>query len=170
MRPAISKPSPRRNPVLDAKAPYATHENEQRLASGSRIGVDTIGARPAQSNQQISRGNHVAQNNTHPLHPNRTLPHQAQPRQQGSSTSNSSPRQFDRRSVMPPHRASDPDVDIYFNDEDNVALLAIEDSAMYDVGSRAATRDGAQGTSESSRGVGTRPQVTTVVNLLSAVH
>lgn len=99
--------------------------------------------------------------------------------QQGSSTSAPSPRQFDKGSVAPTSlKASDSD-DIYFNDEDNAALLAIEDSAMYGAESSdalAATRDSAQGRvgsagrdvmSGSSRGVGTRPQAATSVNLLS---
>lgn len=76
-------------------------------------------------------------------------------------------------------KASDSD-DIYFNDEDNAVLLAIEDCAMHGVESSdalATTRDNAQGrissigrdaTNESSRGVGTRPQAATSVNLLSA--
>lgn len=76
-------------------------------------------------------------------------------------------------------KASDSD-DIYFNDEDNAVLLAIDDSAMHGVESSnalATTRDNAQrqvnsagrdATNESSRGVGTRPQAATSVNLLSA--
>lgn len=175
-RPAISKPSPHRNLVLDAKAPSVTNENEQRLASSSRTGVDTTGLRPAPSKQQVQCGNRAAQNGARPLHPDRTLPLHLQTPQQGSSTSKPSPRQFDKRSVAPTSlKASDSD-DIYFNDEDNAALLAIEDSAMYGVESSdalAATRDSAQGrvssagrdvTSESSRGVGTRPQAATSVN------
>lgn len=175
IRPTISKPSPYRNPVLDAKAPRVTNENGQRLASSSRTGVDTTDLRPAPSKQQVPCGNRAApQNGARPLHTDRTLPHQMQLLQQGSSTS--APRQFDRRSVAPTSlKASDSD-DIYFNDEDNAALLAIEDSAMYGVESSdalAATRDSAQGrvgsagrdvTSESSRGVGARPQAATSVN------
>jgi hypothetical protein len=131
--------------------------------------VDTPGLRPAPPKQQVPCGNRAAlQNGARPLHPDRTLPHHMQKPQQGSSTSTPQP---DRRSVAPTSlKASDSD-DIYFNDEDNAALLAIEDSVMYGVESSdalAATRDSAQGRvgnagrdvmSESSRGVGTRPQV-----------
>ena len=177
LRPAISKPSPLRNPVLDAKAPCGTNENEQRLASGLRTGVDTLGLRPAPSKQQVSCGNRAApQNGARPLNPDRTLPHHMQMPQQGPSTSTPSLRQLDKRSAAPTSlKASDSD-DIYFNDEDNAALLAIEDSAMYGIESSdalAATRGSAQGrvggagrdvTSESSRGVGTRPQAATSVN------
>ena len=100
--------------------------------------------------------------------------------QQGSSTSTPSPRQFDRRSVAPTSLKASNSDDIYFNEEDNAAILAIEDSAMRGVESSDAldaTRESGQGrvgragrdvTSESSRGVGTRPQATTSVNLLSA--
>jgi len=168
---------------LDAKASYATHENERRLASNSRTGEDTTGVRPGQSNQQISCGNRVAPpNKARSLQPDKTLPHQAQLPQQGSSTSTSSSRQFDTRSVAPHTlKASDSD-DIYFNDEDNVALLAIEDSAMNSVEScntLATTWDNAQGrvesagrdvTSESFIGAGTRPQAAIAVNFLSANH
>jgi hypothetical protein len=97
--------------------------------------------------------------------------------QQGSSTSTPSSRQLDRRSVASTSlKAPDSDVDIYFNDEDNAALLAIEDFALYGVESSdasAATRESAQRrigssgrdvTSESSRGVGARPQAATSVN------
>jgi len=106
--------------------------------------------------------------------------------QQGSSTSTSSSRQSDRRFVEPTSLKASNSDDIYFNEEDNAALLAIEDSAMHGVessGALAATRDNArdsaQGrvgsagrdiTSESSRGAGTRPQAATSVNLLSADH
>ena len=142
------------------------------------MGVDTTGLRPAPSS-----GNRAApQNDACPLHPEKALPNHMQMPQQGSSTSTPSPRQFDKRSVAPTSlKASDSD-DIYFNDEDNAALLAIEDSAMCGVESSdslAATRGSAQGrvgstsrdvTSESSRGVGTRPQVATSVNLLSPNH
>jgi hypothetical protein len=146
--------------------------------------VDTAGSRPAPSKQQVPCGNRaVPQSGARPLQPDRTLPHHMQMPQQGSSTSAPSPRQFDRRSVAPTSlRVSDSDIDIYFNDEDNAALLAIEDSALYGVESSdalAATRDSAQGrvgspsrdvASESSRGVGTRPHATTSVNLLLADH
>jgi hypothetical protein len=139
--------------------------------------VDTTGLRPAPSKQQVPYGNRAApQNGARPLNPDRTLPHHMQVPQQGSSTSTPLPRQFDRRSVAPTSlKASDSD-DIYFNDEDNAALLAIEDSAMYGVepsDASAATRDSAQGrvggagrdvTSESSRGAGTRPQAATSVS------
>ena len=139
--------------------------------------MDTPGLRPAPSRQQVPYGNRAAlQNGASRLNPDRTLPHHMQMPQQGSSTSIPLPRQIDRRSVAPTSlKASDSD-DIYFNDEDNAALLAIDDSAMYRVESSdalAATRDSAQGrvggagrdvTSESSRGVGTRPQAATSVN------
>jgi hypothetical protein len=142
--------------------------------------MDTTGLRPGPSKQQVPYGNRAApQNEARPLNPDRTPPHHMQVPQQGSSTSAPSPRQFDKRSVAPTSlKASDSD-DIYFNDEDNAALLAIEDSAMYGAESSdalAATRDSAQGRvgsagrdvmSESSRGVGTRPQAVTSVNLLS---
>ena len=105
--------------------------------------MDTPGFRPAPSKQQVPYGNRAGpQNGARPLHPDRTLP---QMPQQGSSTSTP---QSDRRSVAPTSlKASDSD-DIYFNDEDNAALLAIEDSAMYGVESSdalATTRDSAQG-------------------------
>ena len=139
--------------------------------------MDTPGLRPASSKQQVPCGNRAApQNGARPLYPDRTLPHHMQMPQQGSSASTPSHRQFDKRPVAPiPLKASDSD-DIYFNDEDNAALLAIEDSAMHGVESSdalAATRDSAQGrtgstsrdvTSESSRSVGTRPQAATSVN------
>jgi hypothetical protein len=171
---------------LGAKAPCAVHANEQGLASGSRAGVDTTGVRPAQLKQQISSGNRIApQDKAHSLLPDRTLQHQAQLPQQGSSTSISLPRQFAVAApkAAPVLKASDSDVDIYFNDEDNDALFAIEDSAIHGVGScdtLVAAGDSAQGRvcgtdrdvkSESSIGaVGTRPHGFTGVNLLSADH
>ena len=180
IRPPISRPSPHRNPVLDAKAPYAARENEQRVASSSRTGAETTGSRPALSNQQPCGNRAALQNGARPLHPERALPHHIQVPQQGSSASTPSSRQFDRRSVVSTSvKASDSD-DIYFNDEDNAVLLAIDDSAMHGVESSnalATTRDNAQrqvnsagrdATNESSRGVGTRPQAATSVNLLSA--
>ena len=96
-------------------------------------------------------GNRAApQNGDRPLHSDRAVPHQI--------------------------KASDSD-DIYFNDEDNAALLAIDDSAIN--GAESSTRGSAQGrgasagrdvTSESSRGVGTRPQAATSVNLPTTNH
>lgn len=134
--------------------------------------MDTTSLRFNPSRQPY--GNRAApQNGARPLRSDRTLPHHVQLPQQGSSTSVPSPRQSDRGSVAPTSlKASDSD-DIYFNDEDNAALLAIEDSAMHGVESSDAARDNAQGrvgsagrdvTSESSRGVGTRPQAATSVN------
>jgi hypothetical protein len=84
--------------------------------------------------------------------------------------------------VAPALKASDSDVDIYFNDEDD-ALFAIEDSAIHGVGSRdtsTSAADSAQGwvrgagrdvkTESSSSAVGTRPHGAAAVNLLSAGH
>lgn len=165
---------------MDAKARLAVHE--QRLASGSRTGVDTTGVRPAQLRNQTPCGNRIApQKKARSPHPDRALPHQPQ---QGSSTSTSSSRQFDTRSVAPPVlKESNSDVDIYFNDEDNDVLLAIEDSALYGIGSGgtlATAGDSAQGrvcgagrdvANESSGGtVGTRPHVRTEVKLLAVDH
>ena len=79
----------------------------------------------------------------------------------------------------PPLTVSDSDPDIYFNDEDNDVLLAIEDSVMQGVESSVmvgdvkdrsfdASRDATR--SESSRGVGsTRPQVATASVKLSSL-
>lgn len=143
--------------------------------------MDATGLRSAPSKQQVPSGNRAApQNGARPLHPDRTLPHHMQMPQQESSTSTTSPRQFDRRSIASTNslKASDSD-DIYFNDEDNAALLAIEDSALYGVESSdtsAAKRDCAQGwvgstdrdvTSESSS-VGTRPKAATSVSTASS--
>jgi hypothetical protein len=161
---------------LDAKAQFAMHE--QRLASGSRTGLDTTGVRSAQLRHQSPCGNWIAPQNKARSPKDRTLP------QQGSSTSASSSRQFDTRSAaLPVLKASDSDVDIYFNDEDNDVLLAIEDSALHGAvscGTLAAVGESAQGrvcgasrdaTNESSGGaVGTRPHVGTSVKLLSTGH
>ena len=146
------------------------HESEQGLASGSRTGTDTTGMRPAQLKQESPCGDRITPpNKTRALHLDRTLQHQVQLPQQRSGTSTSSPRQ---RSVAPPVlKASDSD-DNYFNDEDNDALLAIEDSVMHVVGScdTAAAGDSAQGRvcgAGQDRAVGNRPHVATAVNLLS---
>jgi hypothetical protein len=176
IRSVISKSSPPRNPILNAKA---LCENEQGLASGSRTRVDTTGVRPAQFKHQTPCGNRIApQNKALSFHPDKTVLHQVQLPQQGSSTSASSSRQCDTRSVAPPAlKVSDSDPDIYFNDEDNEAFLAIEDSVMHDAGALAAAVDRVGGAGRdvkiesSSSAVGTRPSVaTTVVNLLSADH
>lgn len=171
IRPVISKIEPPRNPVLNAKTLF---EDEQGLASGSRTRVDTTGVRPAQFKHQTSCGNRIApQSNAPSFHPDRPLLHQPQ---QGSSTSASSSRQCDTRSVEPPAlKVSDSDPDLYFNDEDNEAFLAIEDSLMHGVGALAAAGDSAQSRVcgvgrdvEIESAVGTRPSIaTTVVNLLS---
>lgn len=174
-----SEHTPPRNPISNAKT---LCENEQGLASGSRTRVDTNGVRPAQFKHQTSCGNRIApQNNAPSFHPDRPLLHQVQLPQQGSSTSASSSRQYDTRSVEPlALKVSDSDPDIYFNDEDNEAFFAIEDSAMHDVGALAAAGDSAPSRvfvgrdvkiESSSGAVGTRPSIaTTGVNLLLADH
>jgi hypothetical protein len=170
------KPGPPRSPVLDAKARFAVHE--QRLASESRTGVDATGVRSAQMRHQSPCGNWIAPQNKARSLQDGTLA------QQGSSTSASSSRQYDTRSAAPPIlKASDSDVDIYFNDDDNDVLLAVEDSALHGAvscGTLATAGDSAHGrvcgasrdvTNESSGGaVGTRPHVGTVVKLLSTGH
>ena len=167
---------------MDSKSRFAVHEQRLATSTGSRTGVDTTGVRPAQLRHQTPSGTRLApQNNAHSPQ-EWTLLHQVQLPQQGSSTSASSSRQFDTRSAAPlVLKASDSDLDIYFNDEDNDVLLAIEDSALHSAvsgGTLAATGDSAQGrvcgagrdvTNESSGvATGTRPQVGTAVKLLSA--
>ena len=168
---------------MDSKTRFSVHEQRLVTSSGSRTGLDTTGVSPAQLRHQTPSGTRLApQNNAHSPQ-DRTLPHQVLP-QQGSSTSASSSRQFDTRSAAPlVLKASDSDLDIYFNDEDNDVLLAIEDSALHGAascGTLAATGGSAQGrvcgagrdvTNEPSGvAIGTRPHVGTAVKLLSANH
>jgi hypothetical protein len=83
-------------------------------------------------------------------------------------------------SVIPPPlglKASDSDPDIYFNDEDNEALLAIEDSAMQGIDSSGALEavegntDRNATRNESSRGAGnTRSQVDKPLHYYSVLN
>ncbi len=132
--------------------------------------------RPTQLKHQIPRGNEIVPlDRARPLHPDRALPPQVQLPQQGSSsernvTSGPSHRQSDMNVVAPrPLKASDSDPDMYFNDEDNDVLLAIDDSMMQGVEPLAAMVGNVQDRNESSRGAGgTRPHVATAqVKLLS---
>lgn len=160
IRSAISKPSPLRDAILGAQALQEIHEDEHRLAMGSR--TEITGEHPAQI---------APLGKASPLHPDRTFPHGVQLPQQGSSSernvaSRSSLRQLDADSVIPrPPKASYSDPDTYFDDEDNDALLAIEDAAMQGVESRGALSavgdaDRMVTRSESPRGAsGTRPQI-----------
>lgn len=104
-RSAPSKPSPLRNAVLGAGVPKDTHHDEQRANGQEKTP-------PAQARVQVGR-----------------LP------QQESSSEREVPLplpgQFDVAPLaLPP---SDPDLDSYFNDEDNDAFLAVKDSAMHGI-------------------------------------
>lgn len=108
IRSAPSKPSPLRNTVLGAVVPQGHGE---QLADG-REESSPAQARPRIEIVQVGR-----------------LP------QQGSSSKREvplpRPGQFDVNPVAAlAHQPSDPDLDSYFNDEDNDAFLAVEDSAM----------------------------------------
>ncbi|KAI9438574.1 Rad52/22 family double-strand break repair protein-domain-containing protein [Lactarius indigo] len=112
IRSAPSKPSPLRNTVLGAIVHQETHRGEQ-LADGQEK-TSPAQARPPNPNGIVQVGR---------------LP------QQGSSSKREDtlPRlgQVDVNPVAPlAHQPSDPDLDSYFNDEDNDAFLAVEDSAM----------------------------------------
>ena len=184
MRSAVAKPSPLRNAILGERVHKSMDEDRRRPASGVLTRTLTAVERPAQSKHQITSGNRAAPpDRPRPIHADRALPPQVQLPPQGSSSernvaSTSSHRRLDTNVVAPPPlKLSDSDPDMYFNDEDNDAFLAIEDSAMQGVepaaivdnvqdrtcdANRNATRN------ESSGGTGgTRPQVaTTPVKLL----
>ncbi|KAH9171390.1 Rad52/22 family double-strand break repair protein-domain-containing protein [Lactarius sanguifluus] len=110
IRSAPSKPSPLRNTLLGAVVPRGHGEqlaDRQEKTSPAQ-------ARPRNPNEIVQVGR---------------LP------QQGSSSKREvplpRPEQFDVKSVAAlAHQPSDPDLDSYFNDEDNDAFLAVEDSAM----------------------------------------
>jgi hypothetical protein len=175
MRSAASKPSPLRNAILSSKALRPTHEGEQGPTLYSRTGVGDVKERSVQFKREIPYEGRIAlSNQARPLHPDRSPPHEVQPPQQASRSSHdlsstSSPRRSHISSVVPPPpgpKASDSDPDIYFNDEDNEALLAIEDSAMQGIDSSGALEavegntDRNATRNESSRGAGnTRSQV-----------
>jgi len=144
VRQATTKPSPLRNAVLGARA----FQDEQGLATGSQTGVSTVRERPVQLKHQAPGETHNVPSSTskaRPLQTYRTLPHEAQLPQpkfgsERNVASTPSPGRFDVKSVPPPPREAldrlDSDPDIYFNDEDNDAFLAIEDSFMQSVESR----------------------------------
>jgi hypothetical protein len=184
---AVAKPSPLRNAILSERALKSTREDERVRATGLRTGVGTTVERPAQSKHQIPDRS-VPQDKIRPFQPDRPAPPTMQPSHQGSSSernvaSTSSHRQFVIDAVAPPPlKVSDSDPDIYFNDEDNDILLAIDDSAMQGVESSVATLgdvkdrvfDASRGAtrSESSRGAGgTRHQIVTAsVKVIKPVH
>ena len=184
MRSAVAKPSPLRNAILGERVLKSTDEDRRRPASNVLTRTLTTVERPAQSKYQTPSGDRAAPpDRARLVHVDRALPPQVQPPLQGSSSErNVASISLHRRpdtnvAVPPPLKVPDSDPDMYFNDEDNDAFLAIEDSAMQGVepaaivdnvqdracdANRNATRN------ESSRGTGgTRPQVaTTPVNLL----
>ena len=184
MRSANAKPSPLRNAILAERALKSMDEDRRRPASDVLTRTLTTVERPAQSRHQTTNGNRVAPSDrARPVHVDRALPPRVQPPPQGSSSernvaSTPSHRRLDTNvAVRPPLKVSDSDPDMYFNDEDNDAFLAIEDSAMQGVEPAAIVdnvQDGACDANrnatrnESSRDTGrTRPQVaTTPVKLL----
>jgi hypothetical protein len=179
VRSAVSRPSPLRNAISSERALKASGEDERGRATGVRTGVGTTVEPPAQSKHQIpDRSDPQDKTRPRPYQlDDRPVPPPMQPSHQGSSSERNvavtpSHRQFDMNAVRPPLKVSDSDPDIYFNDEDNDILLAIEDSAMQGVESSVATmgdvtdrdfnasRDATR--SESSGGTGgKRPQIVT---------
>lgn len=132
IRSAHSKPSPLRNAI-------SAYSDGQRRGTSPRMGVGATGEGPSRLKHQDAGGLRVvALANTHTLRPDEILPREGQPPQQGPSSernvaSGSSPRQLNVKRVAPlALKAGDSDPDIYFNDEDNDALLALEDSALQD--------------------------------------
>ncbi|KAI0254648.1 hypothetical protein BJV78DRAFT_935042 [Lactifluus subvellereus] len=100
-------------------------------------GVGTTGEGPAQLEHQEAGGLRIAPlSKTHTLRPDEMLPREVQPPQQGPSsernvTSVSSPGQFDVKRITPSAlKAADSDIDYFNDDEDNDALLALEDSVL----------------------------------------
>jgi len=184
MRSAISRPSPLRNAILGERAHKSMDEDKRQPASDVLTRTLTTVERPAQSKHQTSSGIRAAiLDRARLVHADRALPPQVQSPPQGSSSgrnvaSISSHRRLDTNvAVPPPLKVPDSDPDMYFNDEDNDAFLAIEDSAMQgvepaaivdNVQDRACDANRNATRSESSRDSGgTRPQVApTPVNLL----
>ena len=180
MRSAISKPSPLRNAILGERAHKSMDEDRRRPASDVLTRTLTTVERPAQSKYQTSSGNRAAPPDmARAVHADRALPPRVQSPPRGPSSeqkaaSISLHRRLDTNVASPPPlKVLDSDPDMYFNDEDNDAFLAIEDSVMqgaepagivdnvqdraYDA-NRNATRN------ESSRGTGgTRLQVATTM-------
>ena len=181
MRSAVAKPSPLRNAISSARIHKSMDEDRRRPASDVLTRTLTTVERPAQSKYQTTSGNRAAPpDRAHAVHAD-TPRVQSPPRGSSSeqnAASSSSHRRLDTNVASPPPlKVSDSDPDMYFNDEDNDAFLAIEDSVMQGVepagivdnlqdraydANRNATRNG------SSRETGgTRPQVaTTMVKLL----
>jgi len=171
VRSAVAKPSPLRNAILGERAHKSMDEDRRRPASGVLTRTLTTVERPAQPKYQITSGNRATPpDRPRPVHADRALPPQVEPPPQGSSSernvaSTSSHRRLDTNvAAPPPLKLSDSDPDMYFNDEDNDAFLAIEDSVMQ--GEPAAIVDNVQDRNatrnESSGGTGgTRPQVAT---------
>jgi hypothetical protein len=163
-------------------------QDEQRLTTRSRTVVGTARERSVHLKQEASgETRNVPSSTSHArlLQTDRTLPHEARLPQptlgpERNVASTSSPGRLDVKSVLPhPRKALDrleSDPDIYFNDEDNDALLAIEDSFLQSVESRSvlsAVGGNAQSRvcdadrnvikNESPGGAGSpRPQVTTM--------
>ncbi len=109
IRSAPSKPSPLRNTVLGAVVPQDAHRDEQLADGQEKTSPAQVRSRNPNAIVQVGR-----------------LP------QQGSSSKiEARPGEFDVNPVAPlAHQPSDSDLDSYFNDEDNDAFLAVEDSAM----------------------------------------
>ncbi|KAI9463011.1 Rad52/22 family double-strand break repair protein-domain-containing protein [Russula earlei] len=144
IRQAVSKPSPLRNAVLGVRTRQAMHGGEQMLTTGSRTAMSTARERNILLTPQTSCGNRDAPlNKARPPHPDRSPPPEMQlpqqrPSPQRNVASTSSSGRPDRNSVPPPLKAFDSDPDIYFNDEDNDALFAVDDTAVRSVGSSSA--------------------------------
>jgi hypothetical protein len=158
MRSTHSKPSPFLRKAISA------YSDGQRRGMSPQTGVNLTGEGPSQLKHQAPHGPRIGPSaQTRTLRRDGIPPREVQPPQQEpSSERNDSSEQFDARPVT--LKAADSDVDRYFNDEDNDAFLAIEDSVLMSSGAGTTRRteigcnvDRNTMKSESSPG-GTRPQ------------